>query len=177
MDQTWQRRGSGYAGKTYTEPDLFNIWAYAGSFTSYSLMGSVYQILRNHLPFPVLEVWRNAQEEILRFKTLDNAVLFAAGACWEGVDFPGDIVSSLIIVRLPLRCRIRSAKQRGRRIRPYRNISTAVLFRICRNGCGKDSAEPSGRKVIPAWCQSWTTGLSLVGDTMTRCCVRCRPAR
>lgn len=70
-------------------------------FTSYSLMGNVYQILRNHLPFPMVEVWRNAQEEILRFKTLDNAVLFAAGSCWEGVDFPGDIVSSLIIVRLP----------------------------------------------------------------------------
>lgn len=70
-------------------------------FTSYSLMGNVYQILRNHLPFPMIEVWRNAQEEILRFKTLNNAVLFAAGACWEGVDFPGDIVSSLIIVRLP----------------------------------------------------------------------------
>ena len=49
----------------------------------------------------MVEVWRNAQEEILRFKTLDNAVLFAAGSCWEGVDFPGDIVSSLIIVRLP----------------------------------------------------------------------------
>ena len=30
-----------------------------------------------------------------------NAVLFAAGSCWEGVDFPGDMVSSLIIVRLP----------------------------------------------------------------------------
>lgn len=29
------------------------------------------------------------------------AVLFAAGSCWEGVDFPGDIVSSLIIVKLP----------------------------------------------------------------------------
>lgn len=70
-------------------------------FTSYSLMGNVYQILRNHLPFPMIEVWRNAQEEILRFKTLDNAVLFAAGSCWEGVDFPGDMVSSLIIVRLP----------------------------------------------------------------------------
>lgn len=70
-------------------------------FTSYSLMGNVYQILRNHLPFPMVEVWRNAQEEILRFKMLDNAVLFAAGSCWEGVDFPGDMVSSLIIVRLP----------------------------------------------------------------------------
>jgi ATP-dependent DNA helicase DinG len=64
-------------------------------------MGSVYQILRDSLPFPMVEVWRNAQEEILRFKNLDNAVLFAAGACWEGVDFPGDIVSSLIIVKLP----------------------------------------------------------------------------
>lgn len=28
-------------------------------------------------------------------------MLFAAGSCWEGVDFPGDMVSSLIIVRLP----------------------------------------------------------------------------
>ena len=25
----------------------------------------------------------------------------AAGSCWEGVDFPGDMVSSLIIVKLP----------------------------------------------------------------------------
>ncbi|MDO4274800.1 MAG: ATP-dependent DNA helicase [Eubacteriales bacterium] len=70
-------------------------------FTSYSLMGNVYQILRDNLPFPMIEVWRNAQEEIMRFKTLENAVLFAAGSCWEGVDFPGDMVSSLIIVRLP----------------------------------------------------------------------------
>ena len=32
---------------------------------------------------------------------MENAVLFAAGSCWEGVDFPGDMVSSLIIVKLP----------------------------------------------------------------------------
>lgn len=41
-------------------------------FTSYSLMGSVYQILRDSLPFPMVEVWRNAQEEIMRFKTMEN---------------------------------------------------------------------------------------------------------
>ena len=70
-------------------------------FTSYTLMGSVYQILRDGIPFPMVEVWRHSQEEILRFKTMENAVLFAAGSCWEGVDFPGDIVSSLIIVKLP----------------------------------------------------------------------------
>lgn len=70
-------------------------------FTSYTLMGSVYQILRDGVPFPMVEVWRHSQEEILRFKTMENAVLFAAGSCWEGVDFPGDMVSSLIIVKLP----------------------------------------------------------------------------
>ena len=70
-------------------------------FTSYTLMGSVYQILRDGIPFPMVEVWRHSQEEILRFKTMENAVLFAAGSCWEGVDFPGEMVSSLIIVKLP----------------------------------------------------------------------------
>ena len=64
-------------------------------------MGSVCQLLRGSLPFPMVEVWRHAQEEIRHFKELENAVLFAAGSCWEGVDFPGDMVSSLIIVRLP----------------------------------------------------------------------------
>lgn len=70
-------------------------------FTSYSLMGNVCQQLRDHIPFPLIEVWRHSQEEIRRFKTLENAVLFSAGSCWEGVDFPGDIVSSLILVKLP----------------------------------------------------------------------------
>ena len=70
-------------------------------FTSYTLMGNVYQLLRDRLPFPLVEVWRHTKEEIHRFKTMENAILFAAGPCWEGVDFPGDMVSSLIIVRLP----------------------------------------------------------------------------
>lgn len=70
-------------------------------FTSYSLMGNVCRVLRGSLPFPMVEVWRHAQEEIMHFKEYGNAVLFAAGSCWEGVDFPGDMVSSLIIVRLP----------------------------------------------------------------------------
>lgn len=70
-------------------------------FTSYSLMGSVCRILREDMSFPMVEVWRHAQEEIAAFKTMENAVLFAAGSCWEGVDFPGDMVSSLIIAKLP----------------------------------------------------------------------------
>ena len=70
-------------------------------FTSYYLMGAVYNQIKESLSFPLLEVWRHSQNTVHQFKQLPNAVLFAAGACWEGVDFPGDMVSSLIIVRLP----------------------------------------------------------------------------
>ncbi len=70
-------------------------------FTSYSLMGAVYNQVKDRLSFPLMEVWRHSQEVIHQFKQAPNAVLFAAGSCWEGVDFPGDMVSSLIIVRLP----------------------------------------------------------------------------
>ena len=70
-------------------------------FTSYSLMGAVYNQVKGRMAFPLMEVWRHSQDVIHRFKQAQNAVLFAAGSCWEGVDFPGDMVSSLIIVRLP----------------------------------------------------------------------------
>ena len=53
-------------------------------FTSYTLMGSVYQILRDGIPFPMVEVWRHSQEEILRFKTMENAVLFAPDLLGRG---------------------------------------------------------------------------------------------
>ena len=70
-------------------------------FTSYSLMGAVYNLVKDRLPIPLMEVWRNSQDVIRCFKRERNAVLFAAGSCWEGIDFPGDMVSSLIIPRLP----------------------------------------------------------------------------
>lgn len=70
-------------------------------FTSYSLMGAVYNQVKDRLSFPLMEVWRHSQDVIHQFKQAQNAVLFAAGSCWEGVDFPGDMVSSLILVRLP----------------------------------------------------------------------------
>lgn len=70
-------------------------------FTSYRLMGAVYARLRGRLVFPLLEAWRNGQQVVRQFKSLPNAVLFAAGPCWEGMDFPGDMVSLLVIARLP----------------------------------------------------------------------------
>ena len=80
---------------------LFHLRTYAGAVYFLHVDGKCVPDLRDSLPFPMVEVWRHSQEEILRFKTMENGVLFAAGSCWEGVDFPGDMVSSLIIVKLP----------------------------------------------------------------------------
>ena len=47
---------------------------------------------------------REGSEAALNALTLVFPVqmlMVAAGSCWEGVDFPGDMVSSLIIVKLP----------------------------------------------------------------------------
>ena len=70
-------------------------------FTSYTMMGSVYRELKGTVTVPILCVWKDSQRVIREFKEQKNAALFAAGSCWEGMDFPGDMVSSLIMVRLP----------------------------------------------------------------------------
>lgn len=64
-------------------------------------MGAVYRQVKDVLKFPLFEVWRNGAAALGEFKKSGNGVLFAAGSCWEGVDFPGDMVSSLILPRLP----------------------------------------------------------------------------
>ena len=89
----WQSRSAGW-----WKPRMATLWRF---FTSYSLMGTVYNQVKDRLSFPLMEVWRHSQDVIHQFKQASNAVLFAAGSCWEGVDFPGDMVSSLILVRLP----------------------------------------------------------------------------
>ena len=70
-------------------------------FTSYDQMGHVYEQLEGRLPVPLFKAPRGGQWFVEQFKHCDNAVLLAGGPCWEGVDFPGDMVSLLVIVRLP----------------------------------------------------------------------------
>lgn len=70
-------------------------------FTSYDQMGHVYEQLEGQLPVPLFKAPRGGQWFVEQFKRCGNAVLLAGGPCWEGVDFPGDRVSMLVIVRLP----------------------------------------------------------------------------
>lgn len=70
-------------------------------FTSYRQMRHVYDALGRRLTFPVFQAGRGQNHSIQQFKQSGNGVLFTAGSCWEGIDFPGDMVSLLIIAKLP----------------------------------------------------------------------------
>ena len=70
-------------------------------FTSYRQMRNVYDALGGRLMFPVFQAGRGQNRSIKQFRQSGNGVLFAAGSCWEGIDFPGDMVSLLIIAKLP----------------------------------------------------------------------------
>jgi ATP-dependent DNA helicase DinG len=71
-------------------------------FTSYKAMDMVWErISARRLPYPLFRLNRGGGAVIERFKNSGNGVLFASGALWEGIDIPGDILSLLVIVRLP----------------------------------------------------------------------------
>ena len=70
-------------------------------FTSYRQMAEVRALTDGQWQYPTYQSWRNGGKIIQKFKESGNGVLFAAGSCWEGIDFPGDMVSLLIIPKLP----------------------------------------------------------------------------
>ena len=71
-------------------------------FTSYAAMSAVKERLPNHgLRYPLFTMGRSAIHTTEQFKASPGSMLLAAGAAWEGFDFPGDCVSLLIIPRLP----------------------------------------------------------------------------
>ncbi len=71
-------------------------------FTSYKTLSAVYSIAKEKLKeYKLISMTRGNKTAISDFKKADNAVLFASGTMWEGVDCVGDKLSSVIIVRLP----------------------------------------------------------------------------
>ena len=71
-------------------------------FTSYAAMSAVQTRLNAaKLPYPLFTMSRNAKHILKQFKCCPGSVLLAAGAAWEGFDFPGDCVSLLVIPCLP----------------------------------------------------------------------------
>jgi ATP-dependent DNA helicase DinG len=71
-------------------------------FTSYARMREVHGLLRERLAFPVKVQGDLPRSALLDwFRSTKNAVLFATGTFWEGIDVVGDALSCVVIDRLP----------------------------------------------------------------------------
>jgi len=71
-------------------------------FTSYARLNEIYGLLRERLAFPTAMQGDRPRPLLLEwFRTTPNAVLFATGTFWEGIDVAGDQLSCVIIDRLP----------------------------------------------------------------------------
>ena len=91
-------------------------------FTSYARLREVYALIRDRLPFPVKLQGELPRAHLLQwFRKTPNAVLFATGTFWEGIDVVGDALSCVIIDRLPfpspsdplVAARVRALESRG----------------------------------------------------------------
>jgi ATP-dependent DNA helicase DinG len=91
-------------------------------FTSYVRLREVYALVRERLPFPVKLQGELPRAHLLQwFRSTPNAVLFATGTFWEGIDVVGDALSCVIIDRLPfpspsdplVAARVRALEGRG----------------------------------------------------------------
>lgn len=71
-------------------------------FTSYKPLRLMYQLIKEQTPkMQLIAMNRGKNNAIDDFRKSQNGVLFATGSMWEGVNIPGDILSHLIIVKLP----------------------------------------------------------------------------
>ena len=69
-------------------------------FTSYKVMHKVYEIIKDKLSYPLIISDRGNRSAVDEFKKTKNGILLSTDA-WEGVDISGDLLSSLIITKLP----------------------------------------------------------------------------
>jgi ATP-dependent DNA helicase DinG len=71
-------------------------------FTSYRMMEQVHDELNRRITvFPLFRMGRARLDAIDDFRKSGNGILCASDSAGEGIDLAGDILSSLIVVRLP----------------------------------------------------------------------------
>ncbi|WP_432400848.1 helicase C-terminal domain-containing protein [Wukongibacter sp. M2B1] len=71
-------------------------------FTSYEMMSKIHRLLKNkQLEYPLFILARGNNSAISEYRRSKNGILLACGSIWEGVNFTGDLLSHLIIVKLP----------------------------------------------------------------------------
>ena len=111
-------------------------------FTSYNVLNSVFENVKHQLKsFDLICMTRSNKGAIADFKRSNNAVLFASGAMWEGVDCAGDCLSSVIIARLPYPLRSATMEQKKARCKStqefVRKYAVPEMLIKLRQGVGR----------------------------------------
>ncbi len=71
-------------------------------FTSYKPLKVVFEQLKQRLKdYELVQMKRGKKDAVDEFKKTKKGVFFATGSAWEGMNIPGDLLSHLIIVKLP----------------------------------------------------------------------------
>ncbi|HTD36397.1 MAG TPA: ATP-dependent DNA helicase [Candidatus Limnocylindrales bacterium] len=105
-------------------------------FTSYARLREVHALLRERIPFPVKVQGDLPRSALLDwFRATKNAVLFATGTFWEGIDVVGDALSCVVIDRLPfpspaeplIAARIAALEAKGRSGFEHYMIPSAIV--------------------------------------------------
>lgn len=117
-------------------------------FTSYTEMKDIFDRLEAmELPHKVFAMFKRGDEYLAAFRSSNGGVLL--NTKWEGVDYPGDQVSSLIIPRLPFPRR--DALHKGK-LNDYREVSQFI----------REVAIPEMQVKVR---QGFGRGIRLVSDT------------
>jgi ATP-dependent DNA helicase DinG len=124
-------------------------------FTSYARLREVHALLRERLPFPVKVQGDLPRSALLDwFRATKNAVLFATGTFWEGIDVVGDALSCVVIDRLPfpspaeplVAARIAALEAKGRSGFEHYMIPSAIVR--LKQGFGRLIRSTSDRGVV-----------------------------
>ncbi len=71
-------------------------------FTSYRNMHEIFKMFQDRISFPLLVQGQKTKRALLQeFKDTIDSVLLATSSFWQGIDVPGESLSSVIIDKLP----------------------------------------------------------------------------
>ncbi|HWX39364.1 MAG TPA: ATP-dependent DNA helicase [Candidatus Sulfotelmatobacter sp.] len=105
-------------------------------FTSYAQMNDLYERVRARVRYPLLIQGSAPRSALLeKFRTTENAVLFATSSFWQGVDVRGEQLSCVIVDKLPfavpsdpiVAARVKALQEDGRNAFAEYQVPEAVL--------------------------------------------------
>lgn len=151
-------RDAGFAGKAADEIvellELSHGRAFC-LFTSYAQMNDLFERVRSRVDFPLLLQGTAPRSVLLeRFKTTENAVLFATASFWQGVDVPGDQLSCVIVDRLPfavpsdpiVAARVKALQEEGKN--PFAEFQVPQAVLSLKQGFGRLIRTKTDRGVL-----------------------------